>query len=138
MPRTYTISRLAAAAGVNVETIRYYQRRRLMPEPTKPLRGNRLYTESDARQLRFIRRAQGMGFALSEVEDLLDLRARGSCGATRALARSKIHSIEERIRDLRELRNELRDLVSECDRNGDDSTCPILDRLASDDASQSL
>ena len=129
MAKIYTISRLAAAAGVNVETVRYYQRRRLMPEPARPAGGTRRYSDADAQRLRFIKRAQLMGFALAEVENLLDLKARRSCRTTRDLAASKIQSVDERIRELRQLRKELAALVAECDTNASDSECPILDRL---------
>jgi MerR family transcriptional regulator, mercuric resistance operon regulatory protein len=128
--QTYTISRLAAAADVNVETVRYYQRRRLMPEPARPARGTRLYTDVDAQRLRFIKRAQLMGFALAEIENLLELRARRSCRTTRDLAASKLQSVDARIRELRQLRKELAALVAQCDTNASDSNCPILDRLA--------
>jgi MerR family transcriptional regulator, mercuric resistance operon regulatory protein len=132
--QTYTISRLAAAADVNVETVRYYQRRRLMPEPARPVGGTRLYSDADARRLRFIKRAQVMGFALAEIENLLDLRSRRSCRTTRDLAVSKLQSVDARIRELRQLRKELATLVAECDTNLNDSNCPIIDRLAADGA----
>jgi MerR family mercuric resistance operon transcriptional regulator len=127
--QTYTISRLAAAAGVNVETVRYYQRRRLMPEPVRPAGGTRRYSDADAQRLRFIKRAQRMGFALAEVENLLDLRARHSCRTTRDLAASKLRSVDYRIRELRQLQKELAALVAQCDANASDADCPILDRL---------
>ena len=129
MAQTYTISRLAATADVNVETVRYYQRRKLMPEPPRPARGTRLYTDADAQRLRFIKRAQLMGFALTEIENLLDLSARRSCRTTRDLAASKLESVDARIRELRQLRKELYALVVQCDTNASDSNCPILDRL---------
>ena len=88
MSRTYTIGQLAAEAGVNVETVRYYQRRKLMPEPARPQGGTRRYNETDAERLRFIKRAQVMGFALVDVESLLSLRTRRSCQKTRDLAAS--------------------------------------------------
>jgi len=132
MAQTYTIGRLAAAAGVNVETVRYYQRRRLMPEPARPCGGTRFYSDADAQRLRFIKRAQLMGFALAEIEDLLNLRARRSCRATHDVAVSKLQSVDARIRELRQLRKELATLVAQCDTNADDSICPIIDRLGSD------
>ena len=131
MARSYNIGQLAAAAGVNVETIRYYQRRKLIPLPARPTAGARRYTDGDAERLHFIKRAQVMGFALSEVESLLNLRARRSCHTTRELAVAKLHSVDTRIRELRLLRKELASLVAECDVNIDDSNCPIIDRLAS-------
>ena len=132
MAGTYTIGRLAAAAGVNVETVRYYQRRKLIPEPARPVGGTRRYTDSDAQRLRFIKRAQLIGFALAEIASLLDLRARRSCQKTRDLAVSKIQHVDAQIRELRQLRKELARLVAECDSNLDETSCPIMDRLASE------
>jgi MerR family transcriptional regulator, mercuric resistance operon regulatory protein len=128
--RTYTIGQLAASAGVHVETIRYYQRRHLMPEPARPPGGTRRYTDADAERLRFIKRAQVMGFALAEVESLLNLRAHRSCRMTRDLAAAKLAFVDARIRELRRLRKDIADLIAECDRNGDEASCPIMERLA--------
>jgi MerR family transcriptional regulator, mercuric resistance operon regulatory protein len=132
MAQPYTIARLAAAAGVHVETIRYYQRRRLIPEPPRPRNGVRRYTEADANRLRFIKRAQAMGFALKEIESLLILgthRSLRSCRATRELAARKLHSIDARIGELERLRKELADLVADCDANSTDRNCPVIERL---------
>jgi MerR family transcriptional regulator, mercuric resistance operon regulatory protein len=129
MPQSYTIGRLAAAAGVHVETIRYYQRRQLIPEPARPLGGVRRYTDADAERLRFIKRAQTMGFTLVEVESLLGLRARRSCHATREVAATKLQLLDARIRELRHLRRELAGVVAGCDANVEDSTCPLIERL---------
>jgi len=133
MTRSYTIGQLAAAAGVNVETIRYYQRRKLIAEPARPASGARRYGDEDAERLGFIRRAQGMGFTLAEIESLLSLRSRRSCQATRELAATKLEMVDTRIRELRHLRKALAGLVAECDVNVDDSSCPIIERLVSHD-----
>ena len=130
MPQAYTIARLAAAAGVHIETIRYYRRRKLVPEPTRPVGGIRHYTEADADRLRFIKRAQEIGFTLAEIEGLLKLRARRSCRATRELAATKLRIVDARIRDLRRLRSELAGLIADCDANAKDSACPVIERLA--------
>ena len=129
MSHPYTIARLAAAAGVHVETIRYYQRLRLVPEPPRPLGGIRRYTEADAERLRFIKRAQAMGFTLVEVESLLKLQARRSCHATRELAATKLGLVDARIRELCDLRKELARLIAACDANTEDNTCPVIRRL---------
>jgi MerR family transcriptional regulator, mercuric resistance operon regulatory protein len=131
MSRPYTIARLAAAAGVHIETIRYYQRLRLVPEPPRPLGGIRRYTEADADRLRFIKRAQAMGFTLLEVNSLLKLQARRSCHATRELAASRLRLVDARIRELRDLRKELSGLIADCDANPQDAKCPVIQRLAS-------
>jgi MerR family mercuric resistance operon transcriptional regulator len=80
--------------------------------------------------LRFIKRAQAMGFTLTEVESLLQLRTRRSCHATRDLAATKLRIVDSRIRELRRLRNELAELIAGCDANSVDSTCPVIERLA--------
>ena len=125
-----TIGRLAATAGVHVETVRYYQRRGLLSEPVRPRGGVRRYRGEDAERLRFIRRAQAMGFTLDEVGRLVRLRVPCACHATREMAAAKLQSIDERIRELRQLRRELAQLVAVCDANPEDVRCPIIDRLA--------
>lgn len=131
MPQSYTIARLAAAAGVHVETIRYYQRLGLLREPLRPLGGIRRYTQADTERLRFIKRAQAMGFTLAETSSLLDLQRRRSCHATRELAAAKLRLVDARIRELRDLRKELAGLIADCDANTQDAGCPVIQRLAS-------
>lgn len=128
---TFTIGSLAAAAGVHVETVRYYQRRGLVAEPLRPQRGVRRYTNADAERLRFIKRAQAVGFTLVEIEALLALRTRKSCRSTRALAVTKLQFVDERLRDLQRLKKELKQWISACDSNTEDSSCPAIERLAS-------
>jgi MerR family transcriptional regulator, mercuric resistance operon regulatory protein len=131
MSRPYTIAQLAAAAGVHIETIRYYQRLRLVNEPSRPLGGIRRYCQADADRLRFIKRAQAMGFTLIEVGSLLNLQVRRSCHATRELAATKLRLVDARIRELRDLRKELAGLIADCDANTQDAKCPVIQRLAS-------
>ena len=102
-----------------------------MPEPSRPLGGIRRYTEADADRLRFIKRAQAMGFTLVEVGSLLNLQARRSCHATRELAASKLLLVDARIRELGDLRKELAGLIADCDANTQDTKCPVIQRLAS-------
>ena len=130
MPESFTIAKLAHSAGVHVETVRYYQRLRLIPKPTRPARGVRRYTSRDAERLRFIKRAQAMGFSLGEMSALLQLKERRSCRATHELAKGKLEAIDVQIRNLRRLRAELSELIAECAKNTDDATCPVIDRLA--------
>ncbi len=127
---SYTIGTLAAAARMHVETIRYYQRRGLVAAPVRPPRSVRRYTEEDAERLRFIKRAQGMGFTLAEIANLLKLQNSRSCRATRKLAATKLDLVDRRIQELRQLRNELARLVADCDANTDDTSCPVIERLA--------
>ena len=129
MHHVYTIAGLASAAGVHIETIRYYQRRGLVPEPPRPMGGVRRYTGADAERIRFIKRAQAMGFTLAEIATLLRLRIGHSCRATRELAAIKLESVDGRIRALRQLRKELALLIAECDVNTEDASCPVIERL---------
>jgi MerR family mercuric resistance operon transcriptional regulator len=130
MPRNYTIARLAGAAGVHIETIRYYQRLKLVPEPPRPVGSIRRYSEADAERLRFIKRAQVMGFTLAEIRSLITLQARRSCRATRDLAATKLRLVDARIRELCDLRKELAGLIADCDVNTQDTQCPVIQRLA--------
>ena len=130
MPHSYTIARLAGAADVHIETIRYYQRLKLVSEPPRPTGGIRRYSDADAERLRFIKRAQVMGFTLEEIRSLIALQARRSCRATRELAASKLRLVDARIRELRDLRKELAGLVADCDANTQDNQCPVIQRLA--------
>ena len=124
-----TISGLAAAAEVSIETVRYYQRRGLLHQPARPPGGVRRYANVDVDQLRFIRRAQAMGFTLAEIRNLLKLRTQNACHATRALAVTKLRLIDTNIRELQQLREELAQLVAACDANAGESHCPVIERL---------
>jgi MerR family mercuric resistance operon transcriptional regulator len=130
MSEDLTIGGLARAAGVNVETIRYYHRRRLVAEPYKPPGGHRRYASSAVSRVRFIKRAQYLGFTLEEVTQLLQLEDGKSCGETRLLAQQKLAQIEERIADLDRIRRRLNALIADCakDRNG--HPCPIIATLS--------
>jgi MerR family transcriptional regulator, mercuric resistance operon regulatory protein len=128
-PTSLTISGLAAAAEVSIETVRYYQRRGLLHEPSRPPGGMRRYANAHLDQLRFIRRAQAMGFTLEEIRSLLELRGQNACRATRALAASKLQLIDTNIRELQQLREELAQLVVACDANAEESHCPVIERL---------
>jgi len=120
---------LAKAANVNVETVRYYQRRGLLREPARPLNGIRRYGVAEVSRLRFIKHAQQSGFTLDEVQALLRLSGRPACGASRTLAATKLAAIEEKMRMLSRLRRELRAWVAACDANSGDN-CPALEKLA--------
>jgi MerR family mercuric resistance operon transcriptional regulator len=124
-----SIGKLAEAAGVNIETIRYYQRRGLLDEPPKPLSGYRHYLPEQVKRLRFIKRAQALGFTLDEVGTLLKLDAACTCRETRALAVHKLALIEQKMADLAALRQVLGGLVQECDAGDGGAACPIIDVL---------
>jgi|SRR6266850_3731357 len=130
MEEKLTIGRVAQAAGVNVETIRYYQRRGLLDEPEKPLGGHRRYAASAARRVNFIKRAQQLGFTLQEVKGLLLLEDGQSCHETRLLAEHKLAVIEARIADLSRMRRLLKGLISECEDGKRPRSCPIITTLS--------
>lgn len=132
MAADLTIGKLAEAAGVNIETIRYYQRRGLLGEPPKPLGGHRRYAPEQAKRVRFIKRAQALGFTLDEVGALLTLDAACACGDTRALAVRKRTLIERKMADLAAMHQVLGDLVRQCDAGDGGATCPIIDVLEKD------
>jgi len=119
------IGGLAKAAGVGVETVRYYQRRGLLPEPARPPGEVRRYGEEDAKRLRFIRSAQAAGFTLNEIKELLDLDASDDRARARELARARVAAIDEKIAQLSRARDALAGLATACasKRGG---PCPIL------------
>jgi MerR family mercuric resistance operon transcriptional regulator len=126
---SFTIGTLAKRAGVTVETIRFYQRRGLLAEPEKPLRGIRRYTEQDARRLRFIKQTQEMGFSLNEIVELLNLEDGRQCRDVRNMMLDKLASIRKRIEELRAMEKTLSDLADGCLRNTDQTFCPTLSML---------
>src|SRR5712691_401055 len=132
-----TIGEVANAAGVGVETVRFYERKRLIAQPQRPTSGRRNYDEEAAKRIRFIRRAQELGFSLSEVKQLLDLRLdpRRDCSEVKAEAESKIAAIDARITSLRRIRKSLQSLASSCSGEGPTSTCPILEVIDSHERS---
>jgi MerR family mercuric resistance operon transcriptional regulator/MerR family gold-responsive transcriptional activator of gol and ges genes len=135
-----TIGQLAKSVGVNVQTVRYYERRRLLtPNDRKPS-GYRLYGDDAVRRLRFIRNAQALGFALREIAELLNLRVTSTarCGDVRRKAQAKLVQVEAKVRDLRALARALKSLVQTC-RAGRQSTerCPILQTLEKQDRRRS-
>ena len=129
MEASLTIGRLAESAQVNVETVRYYQRRGLMREPARPTGGVRRYSDDDVRRIRFIKRAQQLGFTLEEITNLLKLEDGRSCRETEQLAQQKLSLVEARITDLQRLRKTLRDLIDRCDSGRGRITCPIIESL---------
>ncbi len=129
-PAELPIGALAQAAGVNVETIRYYQRRGLLAEPEKPVGGHRRYAASAGKRVMFIKRAQELGFSLEEVKALLRLEDGQSCGETRALAEHKLAIIEERSADLNRMRRLLKNLIAECATGKRPRSCPIIATLS--------
>jgi len=130
MSLNLTIGGVAKAAGVNVETIRYYQRLKLLDEPARPPGGVRRYAEAVVERVRFIKRAQELGFSLTEIKRLLRLGDPQSCGEARSLAAEKLALVESRVADLERLRGVLKELIGRCDRRRGRIACPIIECLA--------
>jgi MerR family transcriptional regulator, mercuric resistance operon regulatory protein len=122
--QSLSIGKLAAAAGVGVETIRYYQRRGLLETPRRD-REIRRYGFDDLRRLRFIKQAQAAGFTLEEIKELLDLDASEDRSRARELARARVKALDDRIAELQRARDALRRLARECGA-GTAGPCPIL------------
>jgi MerR family transcriptional regulator, mercuric resistance operon regulatory protein len=132
MPEQYTIGTLAKQSGVNVETIRYYQRRGLVGEPDRPVGGIRRYTLAHARRLRFIKQAQTLGFSLDEVTDLLALEDGTHCREAEQIGSQKLAMVRERIGQLRRVEKMLALLVDQCHCNTGKVRCPLISALDSD------
>ena len=127
-----TIGRLADEAGVSVETIRYYQRRGLMQEPDKPTHGHRRYACDAVKRVRFIKRAQVLGFTLEEIGTLLELDEAHACAETRELASHKLEVIEIKLADLMAMRKALAALLRQCNAGAMKGNCPIIHALVAD------
>lgn len=134
--KSLTIGLLAREAGVNLETVRFYERRGLLPKPPRSASGYRLFPAEAARRLRFIRRAQELGFSLSEIRELLSLRvSRNTTSAEiRSRAEAKLADIEARIKSLESLKKTLRKLTKVCEGCAPVAECPILESLDREDA----
>ncbi|ESS73789.1 mercuric resistance operon regulatory protein MerR [Methyloglobulus morosus KoM1] len=124
--KNFTIGALAKNAGVNVETIRFYQRRGLLMEPVKPFNGVRHYTERDVQRVQSIKQGQKLGFSLDEVSELLSLEDGQHCREAKNIALKKLVVIRERIEGLRTMETTLSNLVESCASNTDSVSCPII------------
>lgn len=131
-----TIGKLADAAGVGVETIRFYEREGLLPEPPRKRSGYRQYPSEAVARVLFIRRAKELGFTLKEITELLELRVDPgkSCADIRALAKAKIADVEQKLAELARIKAALERLARACRGKGPTSECPILDAIAKEDS----
>jgi Hg(II)-responsive transcriptional regulator len=122
------IGEVAGQVGVNPQTLRYYERRGLLDEPPRAPGGYRDYPPTAVELLRFVKRAQQLGFTLDEVEELLHLDQGGpdSCDAARAVALARKADLEARIADLQRMRDSLADLLTTCDLPRGERSCPLL------------
>jgi MerR family mercuric resistance operon transcriptional regulator len=130
----FSIGELARQANVHVETLRYYERRGLIPRPQRTVSNYRVYSSDDLRRVKFVKQAQGLGFSLNEIKKLLALRAtpRARCADVRRYATQKIEDIDARICSLARMRKTLEKLLDECSGNRSATQCPILESLESD------
>jgi len=126
MPRT--IGQLAKAAGVNIETVRFYERKGLIEQPLKPAVGYRHYTDAILQRIYFIKHSQELGFTLKEIAGLLELNDT-PCNQALALAENKLTSVQKKMADLMRLEKSLQQLLQQCKNNQDKSCCPIIDSL---------
>ena len=128
--RTVTIGKLSATTGCNVETIRYYERIGLLPEPRRSVGGQRLYGEDDIKRLMFVRRSRDLGFPIADVQNLLSCIDQGdySCAEIKALTVAHLAEVRRKLADLRRLERALKEMVLKCD-GGDVAGCPILETL---------
>ncbi len=132
--KSLTIGRLAEQADVGIDTVRFYERRGLLPEPARTLSGYRLYQPDMVNRLRFIRRAKSLGFSLDEIALLLRLQdAGGSKSEVKKLTAHKLEEIETKIADLSKIQDVLKQLASECSGTGDIAGCPIIEAFLEDD-----
>ncbi|SRR6266567_1255207 len=132
MSEDLTIGALARQGGVNVETVRYYQRRGLLQEPPKPRQGFRRYPTKSVQRVHFIKRAQSLGFTLEEIQGLLRLDEMQACRETRGMAAEKLELIEQKIAELSRIKKALSGLVRACDASSPGAPCPIIHLLADD------
>ncbi len=128
---TLRIGQIAEGAGVGVETVRFYERRGLLDEPPRTASGYRAYPAGSVERLRFIRRAQGLGFSLAEIREFLVLYpdSRNACGSVQTQVEGKLAEVEAKIRNLRRVRRALRTLATACRTNQPLAACPLLRAL---------
>ena len=126
-----TIGQLAREARVNRETIRYYERRRLLQRPSRSVTGYRVFSGDALKRLRFIRHAKMLGFSLEEIRELLALRINSidTCERVRQRTQAKIADIDQKIESLQRMRRALSELVTACSRRRKTNDCPILNSL---------
>lgn len=128
---TFKIGEVASRSRVNKETVRYYEKRNLIPEPDRRRSGYRIFTQRHIDQIKFIKRAQELGFTLSEIKELLELRMDEdtTCSEMRNEAQEKYQDVVEKIEDLQRIKNTLIDLIDSCSGDGPKGDCPILGAL---------
>ncbi|MEK7791341.1 MAG: heavy metal-responsive transcriptional regulator [Deltaproteobacteria bacterium] len=131
MTHVYTIGEVGRAAGVNIQTIRYYERRRLLTPKARKTSGYRLYDEEALKRLGFIKNAQELGFSLNEIAELLNLRvsSKARCGDIQKKAQQKLEDVKQKIERLAAIEKVLKGLIRTCHREETTDHCPILNAL---------
>lgn len=124
-----SVGAFAAAAGVNVETIRFYQRKGLLPEPMRPYGQIRRYGDADVARVKFVKSAQRLGFSLEEIAGLLRLEDGTHCDEARVMAEQKLDDVRSKLRDLRRMESALKKLVADCCASQGTITCPLISAL---------
>jgi len=125
---TRTISKLAKELGINIETVRFYERKKLIKQPLKPSQGYRHYPDETVSRIQFIKRSQELGFTLNEITHLLSLNDQ-PCGQVQEMAASKLAIVHSKLEDLQRLEKALKTLLKQCRSNKDSHHCPIIDSL---------
>ena len=130
----FSIGQVARFSGVGVETVRFYEREGLLEEPARRASGYRQYSQDAVTQIRFIKRAQQLGFSLKEILELLTLRvdAETSCEQVKECAAAKLAEVEQKMAELQSMRQALLQVASLCAGEGPSSRCPMLDALEHD------
>lgn len=137
--KSLTIGRVARLAEVGIDTIRFYERRGLLPEPQRTESGYRLYPPETITRLHFIRRAKALGFSLDEIVTLLALQDTGGPKAeVKAITHRKLEQVEAKIADLERMRDVLRELDHDCSGTGDVGGCPIIEALSEESREAAL
>lgn len=128
---TYKIGQVARRADIDKETVRYYEKRNLIPEPDRRRSGYRIFTQRHIDQIRFIKRAQELGFTLSEIKELLKLRMDEdtTCSEIKSEAQEKYKDVQEKIEDLQRIKETLLELIDSCSGEGPKGDCPIFGAL---------
>ena len=129
-----TIGAFASAAGVNVETIRFYQRKGLLAQPVKPYGSIRRYGMADVTRVRFVKTAQGLGFSLGDIAELLRLDDGTHCREASALAERKLEDVRTKLADLARMEHALSDLVHACHARRGNISCPLIAALQTETA----
>ncbi len=129
-PSPMKIGELSDMTGVSIDTVRYYEKRGLIPQPVRSASGYRHYTQHDATRLKFIVQAKELGFTLEEIGQLLTLRRDGrACIEVRSVAEAKAQEIDIKIQKLSYMRQTLLELAEQCEMSPDHDPCPILKSL---------